>query len=284
LFEVATKKNDLDAFINGMPKIDKNKKKYHFLRIGVINSSSPRKVEKQENKYPPRLNRLRIKQQQFRQSVEQLIWIAIIEEEKDDDTEDNYDSVEDVKEEKNNPSPLKVTLEKNNNIINTDMAWSYPHLSKALGGEDGGIFDPTDPSVQKSMRSLLRELNALLSTTYELNTTDMSNNKISYVRVPQTPSDRSFLNSKEWVDTAIQIAGSKHNGTFEAAYRIANHLLRFYKDFVLAACETQKLPVCKTMTATQFQAMLTAGGVTGTGERELKKHLSTHLGKGFCPT
>jgi hypothetical protein len=48
------------------------------------------------------------------------------------------------------------------------MASSYPFLSKALGVEDGGCFDPTDPTVQKSMRSLLRELNALLSTTYDL--------------------------------------------------------------------------------------------------------------------
>jgi hypothetical protein len=38
------------------------------------------------------------------------------------------------------------------------------------------------------------------------------------------------------------------------------------------------------MSATQFQAMLSAGGVSGSGERELKKHLGTHLGKGFCPT
>ena len=120
------------------------------------------------------------------------------------------------------------------------MASSYPFLSKALGVDDGGCFDPTDPSVQKSMRSLLRELNDLLSTTYELNTTDMSNNtKICYVRVPRTSSDSSFSNSKEWLDAAIQISGSKENDTFKAAYRIANHLLRFYKDSVLAACKTQ---------------------------------------------
>jgi hypothetical protein len=30
--------------------------------------------------------------------------------------------------------------------------------------------------------------------------------------------------------------------------------------------------------------MLCAGGVSGTGKREYKKHLSAHLGKGFCPT
>jgi len=127
---------------------------------------------------PPQLIRLRIKQQQFRQSTEQLVWNTIIEKEKydtDDDTEgdssdsDNDDSVKDV--------PV-VTPEKKVNNAKTDMASSYPFLSKALGVEDGGCFDPTDPSVQKSMRSLLRELNALLSTTYELNTTDMSNNKI----------------------------------------------------------------------------------------------------------
>ncbi len=54
---------------------------------------------------PPRLIRLRIKQQQFRQSTEQLVWNTIIEKEKDDmddDTEgnssdsDNCDSVKDV--------------------------------------------------------------------------------------------------------------------------------------------------------------------------------------------
>ena len=38
------------------------------------------------------------------------------------------------------------------------------------------------------------------------------------------------------------------------------------------------------MTATEFQAMMYARKVSGTGERELKKHLSSHLGTGFCPT
>jgi hypothetical protein len=38
------------------------------------------------------------------------------------------------------------------------------------------------------------------------------------------------------------------------------------------------------MTATEFQSMLHAGKVSGTGEQELKKHLSTHLSQGFCPT
>jgi hypothetical protein len=54
-----------------------------------------------------------------------------------------------------------------NDTAKSNMVKSYPHLLRALGvGEDG--FDPTSPSVQKSMHSLLSELNDLLSTTYQL--------------------------------------------------------------------------------------------------------------------
>ena len=127
-------------------------------------------------------------------------------------------------------------------------------------------FDPTNPSRKRSMCGLMIELNNLLSTEYQLDVNGISNNKISYVRVPQTQSDRSFLNSKEWVDTAIQIAGSKRGVTFESAKRITNHIIRYYWDSFLAAW----VPVSKPMSATQFQAMLCAGGVSGTGERELK--------------
>jgi hypothetical protein len=135
------------------------------------------------------------------------------------------------------------------------------------------------------MRSLLSELNDLLSTTYQLDVTELSNNKkISYIKVPRTASNRSFLNTKEWVDNPIQILGSKHNGTFESAYRIANHILRYYQDSFLAACETQQVSICKPMTATEFQGMISAAGLSGTSKKELKKHLGAHLGKGFCPT
>ena len=63
---------------------------------------------------------------------------------------------------------------------NSNMAKSYPHLSRALGGEDG--FDPTNPSVKRSMCGLLTELNELLSTEYQLDINGISNKKISYVR------------------------------------------------------------------------------------------------------
>ncbi len=104
----------------------------------------------------------------------------------------------------------------------------YPNLSHALGKEDDG-FNPADPTTQKIMRALLTELVELLGKDYELNVIDSANNThLTYVRVLKTSSNRSFHNSKEWLDVAIKVARTKHGGTFEAAYRISNHLLRFY--------------------------------------------------------
>ena len=169
-------------------------------------------------------------------------------------------------------------------VDNDQISNKYPHLSRALGDEDG-YFDPADPSVIKSMQGLLQEINHLLSTEYELNLRAITSNKpISYVRVPRTKSDNAFTNSNEWLNTAITISGSQHGGTFESAYRITNHLIKFYKDSFLAACQSQGVPVIKPMSATAFQSMLHAGKVTGTGEQELNKHLTSHLGQGFCPT
>jgi hypothetical protein len=100
----------------------------------------------------------------------------------------------------------------------------YPHLLHALGKEEDG-FNPRDPSIQKVMRGLLAELIDLLSKDYELNIIDSANNSVSYVRVLKTSSDRSFQNSKEWLDVAIKVAKTKHGGTYEAAYHTTNHLL-----------------------------------------------------------
>ncbi len=50
-----------------------------------------------------------------------------------------------------------------------------------------------------------------------------------------------------------------------------------------AACKTQRVPVIIPMTATEFQAMLCAGNLSGEAEKVLKKNLSSHLGQGFCP-
>ena len=77
---------------------------------------------------------------------------------------------------------------------------------------------------------------------------------------------------------------TKHGGTYEAAYLISNHLLRFYQGSILATCETQRLPVSKPMSATQFSSMMNVSGVSGKGKQEIKKHLKAHLGQDFCPS
>jgi len=129
------------------------------------------------------------------------------------------------------------------------------------------------------MRGLLAELIDLLSKDYELNIIDSANNSVSYICMPKTSSDQSFQNSKEWIDAAIKVDGTKHKRTYEGAYRISNHLLRFYRDSVLAACETQRIPVSKPMFATQFSSMMNASGVSGKGKQEIKKTVEMDLTK-----
>jgi hypothetical protein len=46
-FKVDVKKVDLNAFINGTQK--NNKKKCNFIRIGILNAFSPRKIEMQKD-------------------------------------------------------------------------------------------------------------------------------------------------------------------------------------------------------------------------------------------
>ncbi len=143
-------------------------------------------------------------------------------------------------------APAKLKHKLNNDVLLTEVpddkdevGQLYPHLCQALGLEDNG-FDPTNPSIQKSMVALLTEINCLFSTEYELVIQGYGNKNVHYVPVPRASSDNSFCHSKEWLDVAIKISGSKKESTFNAAYPIANHLLHFYKDSVLAACETQK--------------------------------------------
>ena len=73
-----------------------------------------------------------------------------------------------------------ITPGDDDDMAKSNMAKLYPHLLRALGvGEDG--FNPTNPSVQKSVRSRLSELNDLLSTAYQLDISGLSNKRISYV-------------------------------------------------------------------------------------------------------
>ena len=70
-----------------------------------------------------------------------------------------------------------ITPVKNTTPVNNDHTSNkYPHLSQALGDEDG-YFDPADPSVIKSMQGLLQEIKNLLSTKYELNLQTIASNR-----------------------------------------------------------------------------------------------------------
>jgi hypothetical protein len=189
--EVEAKKLDLNAHVNGVSP--KNRQQVYFIQIGVLTVHTPQKVELQKDGYgqmiitPPRLNGLCLKQQPFRQCMEKYKWNYILEDNVDEDHKDE-DNDKDNKDDSNvdskdtaASSPTTSNKKRKYNAVmvmvapddedmaKSDMAKSYPHLSRALGGEDG--FDPTNPSVLKSMHSLLRELNGLLRTSYELNTT-----------------------------------------------------------------------------------------------------------------
>jgi hypothetical protein len=216
-FEVDTKKIGLHAFINGT-KSTKNRAKIHMIRIGVLDDNSPRKIEMQKYRShgrmiitPPRLNGLRIKRQSFRYLTEHFKWNYILEDDADEDLKDEDDGEDDKDDsdvdngDSTTSSPATSNKKRKYNAVmvvcpatdksccgNVSMDKRYPYLSRALGGEDG--FDPTNPSVKRSMCSLMTELNKLLSTEYLLDINGISNNKISYVRVPRTQSDRSFHN------------------------------------------------------------------------------------------
>jgi hypothetical protein len=92
-FEVDRKKMDIDAFIQGESSNKRND--IAFIRIGVLHAKSPRKIEMQKDSdglmivTPPRLNGLRIKQQSFRQCVEQSKWNYLLEKEEEDHKDEN---------------------------------------------------------------------------------------------------------------------------------------------------------------------------------------------------
>ena len=74
-----------------------------------------------------------------------------------------------------------MTPVKSSNTVDDNISSKYPHLSRALGDNDG-YFDPADPTIVKSMQGLLQEINHLLSKNYELNVCVLTLNKqISYV-------------------------------------------------------------------------------------------------------
>jgi hypothetical protein len=85
--------------------------------------------------------------------------------------------------------------------------------------------------------------------------------------VPCSSSDRSFNNTKSWVDEALQVNRSSHGGTFESSFHVSNHLCRFYRDSFVAAMEKQGMAIAKPMSTVQCVAMLSALNKTGPKEK-----------------
>ena len=157
----------------------------------------------------------------------------------------------------------------------------YPMLAAVFGE----YFDPFNATIQQKMRLMLSEITHILDGSKEgLMVTDYRGRNLSFVRVPKAGSDKSFYNSKSWIDDALKINGSPHNGTFESAYRVSRHLCRFYKEPFVAALRKEGMEIANPMSTTQFVAMLSALQITGEKEKVMAKYLRRYLGKGFCPS
>jgi hypothetical protein len=113
---------------------------------------------------------------------------------------------------------------------------------------------------------------------------DFGGHDVMFVRVPRSSSDKSFNNTKSWVGEALKYNGSTHGRTFESAFRISNHLCRFYRDSFVAAMEKQGMPIAQPMSMVQYAAMMSTLNITGKKEKVLGKYMRQPLGPAFCPT
>jgi len=192
--EFDKKQIDLDAYINGTAPSQSKRRRFYVVRIGNKTERSPNKIEEQMGQdgrlitTPPRLNGIGIKTQSFRRIVEPFIWNYLVENDMDskDESLSSLSSLlttTRITSLSSLPPPAPANKKRkfnegtSNEVVSSND--DYPHLSRALGKEDG--FNPTDPTIQKTMRALLAELIDLLSTDYELNVIDSANNSVTYV-------------------------------------------------------------------------------------------------------
>jgi hypothetical protein len=161
-FEVDSKKLDLNAFING--ESPKHREQVYFIRIGILIVNSPRKIEMQKDSdgrmisTPPRLNGLRLRQHSFWSLMDPFVWNYVVDNDLDgvkevedlssDDNESVVSSEILVNSEVSSPSSVDgaiITPVKSATPVDNHTSTKYPHLSRALGDENG-YFNPADPS------------------------------------------------------------------------------------------------------------------------------------------
>ncbi len=158
------------------------------MQIGNKNEQLPNRIEEQRGRdgrlitTPPRLNLLRITQQSFQRIVDQYLWQYAMDIDDGEDKDSNTalsrpqpdcmagsPPAASADKVANTPANKKRKLNENKFVVvpdDEDVSWLYSHLCRALGLNDG--FDPTYPSIWKSMVALFTKLNHLFSSKYEL--------------------------------------------------------------------------------------------------------------------
>ncbi|KAL7553941.1 hypothetical protein ACHAWF_017571 [Thalassiosira exigua] len=152
-------------------------------------------------------------------------------------------------------------------------------LSQILGTD----FNPQEDETKEDLQGLALQILGYYQKGSSVTLKDSRNHDVSYVHIKKASSDESFRKSRDWLEEAIAISGSKEPDTSGSAFRIANHLFKYYKDAGVAAAEHNNVPICKPMKETQYAAMLKAMQASGIQAEEMTKHLRFHLGKGFLP-
>ncbi|KAL7530714.1 hypothetical protein ACHAWF_003483 [Thalassiosira exigua] len=105
----------------------------------------------------------------------------------------------------------------------------------------------------------------------------------SYIHASKASTDKSFVQSRDWLDAAVAISASKYGNTTASATRISNHVFKYYRDSAVSAAENSNVPICEPMAETQYAAMLKAAGMNFVQQEEIAKHLRYHLGKEILP-
>jgi hypothetical protein len=255
----------------------------YVVRIGRGGDLLPSNFESQlkMDHLPPRINSLRRQQQKFRRGP----GLAIAHVHVDLFVDGTEDSLPETAPSKSLAPQMGLSdADATTKIVGDEIGVGrqmYPILAGIYGDE----FDPVDHKTLNSVRLMLSEIVHLLDASREgLKVKGFGGHDVMFVRVPCSASDKSFNNTKSWVDQALKYNGSPHPMTFESACRVSNHLCRFYKDAFVAAMEKQGMPIAQPMSTVEYTAMMSALNITGKKERVLGKFMRQHLGPAFCPT
>jgi len=314
---------DLPAIINGITQQRKNKKYYHCIRLGDKYDDCPDNLQKQlkHKIVPPKLNNLRSVQRTLGRVSERVIADALMENEDLFDAARKevarMDILPDTKQHTKSKSTTSVSsnttaktststpidvderpskkakVSPDERNVTEKLTFDEPgikndttnHINPLLSKLFGAGFDASNPETRQKIYQLQAEISSLgLNGRWELNSRDARGHFQTYVRVPVNTSDKSFYNSKEWLDTCIKINSSNEEDPIDSARRIATHIIKYYEDAHMKACQEQDLPIVEGMSTTAYAALLKATNMSGAQEDELRKHMADHIGKNFLPS